>query len=191
MKYPLTNNRWQAIKNNDATKDGTFFYGVTTTKIFCKPSCVSRLPNKEHILIFKTAAEAQALGFRPCKRCSPTGKTLSNEAWINEIKDYLETNFQISLTLDTIALDCHGSVSNLQRTFKSITGLSPTQYLQELRLSHSQTLLQQTELSIKAIAFRVGFNSDTYFNTLFKKRFHQTPQIFRDNYRHNKKISDS
>lgn len=179
MKHPLTDSRWQAIKTNDCTADGQFFYGVKTTKIFCKPSCVSRLPNRQHVLIFKTAVEAIQSGFRPCKRCSPTGSILPDEVWITEIKNYLQQNYQRSLSLETIAADCHGSVSNLQRTFTHGTGLSPNQYLQQVRLKHSQTLLQNTNLTIKTIALRSGFNSDTYFNTLFKKAFGLTPSNYR------------
>lgn len=179
MKYPLTKNRWTAIINNDATKDGTFYYGVKTTKIFCKPSCHSKVPNKNNVFIFKTIDEALNLGFRPCKRCQPTGKNLPNNLWIKQIQTYLALNFQQPLTLIKIAEDCHGSVSNLQRTFKKVTGQSPTEYLTTLRLQYSQKLLQETDYSIKTIAIRSGFNSDTYYNTLFKKHFNQTPQDYR------------
>ncbi|MGM0203328.1 ada regulatory protein [Enterococcus sp. AZ187] len=50
--YRLTQKRWEAIQNNNTQFDGDFFYGVTTTKIFCRPSCPSRVPNKNHVLIF-------------------------------------------------------------------------------------------------------------------------------------------
>ncbi|MFC6177138.1 Ada metal-binding domain-containing protein [Companilactobacillus huachuanensis] len=153
MKHPLTISRWTAIATNDQSKDGLFFYGVTTTKIFCKPSCHSKIPNKENIVIFKTTAEALSANFRPCKRCQPTGST-PNRLWIEQIKQYLENNFQHELTLNTIAEDCHGSVSNLQRTFKKNTGISPTNYLVKIRLTHSQELLKNSGYPIKTIANR-------------------------------------
>lgn len=181
MKHPLTNSRWNVVINNDQSKDGQFFYGVTTTKIFCKPSCHSKVPNKENVVIFKNATEALSAGFRPCKRCQPTGST-PNNLWVEQIKQYLKHNFQHELSLDTIAEDCHGSVSNLQRTFKSLTGISPTQYLTIIRLKHSQELLKTTDYSIKTVANRCGFNSDTYFNTLFKRHFQQTPLEYRTSY---------
>jgi len=181
MKHPLTNSRWNAVINNDQSKDGQFFYGVTTTKIFCKPSCHSKVPNEENVVIFKTAAEALSANFRPCKRCQPTGST-TNNLWVEQIKQYLEHNFQHELSLDTIAEDCHGSVSNIQRTFKRLTGTSPTQYLTSIRLTHSQELLKTSDYSIKTIANRCGFNSDTYFNTLFKSHFQQTPLEYRDSH---------
>ncbi|CAJ1176037.1 bifunctional transcriptional activator/DNA repair enzyme AdaA [Companilactobacillus nantensis] len=179
MKHPLTDSRWNAILTNDRTKDGTFYYGVTTTKIFCQPSCHSKAPKKTNVVIFKTPDEALEANFRPCKRCQPTGQKLTNELWVEQIKQYLTNNFQQHLTLDTIASDCHGSVSNLQRTFKRITQQSPTKYLAMIRLKHSQELLNTTDYSIKTIAIRCGFSSDTYFNTCFKKQFHQTPIAYR------------
>lgn len=182
MKYPLTKLRWQAIMTNDHRQDTHFFYGVKTTKIFCKPSCASKLPNKENIVIFKTVQEALTAGFRPCKRCQPTGEKLIDQQWTLEIKKYLAKNYQQKIDLEILAEDCHGSISNLQRTFKRETGLSPTQYLTDLRLQHACKLLLLTNYSIKTIALRVGFNSDTYFMTVFKRQFHQTPQQYRQNW---------
>lgn len=179
MKHPLTEQRFQAIIENNSKFDGNFYYGVKTTHIFCKPSCPSKVPNRKNIQIFKNVNEALTAGFRPCKRCQPTNTKLPNDAWVEQIKMYLQNNFQQKLDLETIATDCHGSVSNLQRTFKSITGQSPNDYLNELRLQYSLNLLKKTDYSIKTIAFRSGFNSDTYFNTKFKQRFHSSPLKYR------------
>ncbi|WP_025024303.1 bifunctional transcriptional activator/DNA repair enzyme AdaA [Companilactobacillus nodensis] len=175
-KYPLTEYRWQQIIHNDVHSD--FYYGVTTTKIFCKPSCHSREPLKNNVLIFKETNEAISAGFRPCKRCQPTG-SVTNTDWVAEIKAYLNNNYQQKLTLSTIAAECHGSPFNLQRTFKAESGLTPRQYLTDLRLNKSKKLLRTTDLSIKSIALRVGFSSDTYFITVFRRQFMQTPDSFR------------
>ena len=180
MKHPLTNYRWQAIVTNDHRKDGQFFYAVKTTKIFCKPSCHSKLPKRENVLIFTSPTEATAAGFHPCKRCCPTGDKLSNDMWIIQIKQFIEQNYQQPLTLDLIAENCHGSASNLQRTFKRYTGQSPTEYLMEVRLKNSLKLLQATDYTIKSIALYCGFNSDTYFNTKFKSHFQMTPLEYKE-----------
>ncbi len=65
----LTDEKWSAIIRNDASYDGAFYYAVKTTGIFCKPSCKSRVPNKENVLVFDTADAALDKHFRPCKRC--------------------------------------------------------------------------------------------------------------------------
>ncbi|MCL6516792.1 Ada metal-binding domain-containing protein [Alicyclobacillus sp.] len=70
--------QWRAIVNCDAAFDGQFFYGVTSTGVFCRPSCRSRTPRRENVRIFHSNREAQAAGFRPCKHCHP--ETLHFEA---------------------------------------------------------------------------------------------------------------
>ena len=73
ITYRLTQKRWEAIQNNNTQFDGDF-YGVTTTKIFVVLRALP-VPNKNHVLIFKTAQEALTLGFRPCKDVNQPGKS--------------------------------------------------------------------------------------------------------------------
>ena len=60
---------WQQVQRRDA--NAAFFYAVTTTGVFCRPGCASRLPLKANVRFFRTADEARAAGFRPCQRCHP------------------------------------------------------------------------------------------------------------------------
>lgn len=75
----MTNEKWQAIIDNDASYNNQFFYAVKTTRIFCKPSCKSRVPKKENVRIFSNAKQALQANFRPCKRCKPTNENLPEE----------------------------------------------------------------------------------------------------------------
>ncbi|APX72835.1 helix-turn-helix domain-containing protein [Companilactobacillus allii] len=179
-KYPLTKNRWNSIINNNQKADKTFYYGVKTTKIFCKPSCPSKNPSKGNVCIFKTSLEAINQGFRPCKRCQPTG-SVPNDAWVHEIKTFIDNNYQKKLTLNIIAEECHGSPFHLQKTFKKECLQSPSQYLTQIRLVHAKKLLVESNLTIKSIAIRIGFSSDTYFSTVFKHNFFITPDQYRLN----------
>lgn len=70
---------WEAIVNNDSSYNGVFYYGVITTGIFCRPSCKSKCPLKEHVRIFESTDEAISADFRPCKRCRPDGARLPDE----------------------------------------------------------------------------------------------------------------
>ncbi|HWI20673.1 MAG TPA: Ada metal-binding domain-containing protein, partial [Vicinamibacterales bacterium] len=63
--------RWKALASRDAAADGTFVYGVTSTGIFCRPSCPSRRPRADRVRFFDTTVEAKQAGFRACKRCRP------------------------------------------------------------------------------------------------------------------------
>lgn len=179
-KYLLTNQRWNAIINNDSSFDNKFFYGVTTTNIFCKPSCKSKNPKKDNVVIFKTAQEAKKMGFVPCKRCHPTGIKISEKEWIDQIKHYLQNNFDKKLTLNTIAEDCHGSPYYLQRTFKENVKKTPLSYLSDIRINYAKKLLLETNLTINNIAIKSGFSSDTYFMTFFKNQIGITPTEFRE-----------
>src|SRR4051795_10865156 len=62
---------WAAVAAGDARFDGWFFCGVTSTGIYCRPSCPARTPKREHVRFYPSAAAAQAAGFRACKRCRP------------------------------------------------------------------------------------------------------------------------
>lgn len=177
--YRLTQKRWEAIQNNNTQFDGDFFYGVTTTKIFCRPSCPSRVPNKNHVLIFKTAQEALTLGFRPCKRCQPTGQVVPNEEWVAQIKQFIDRHSAEPLSLDYLAQTCHGSPFHLQRTFKEQTKQTPLAYLTSIRIRQAQELLLHSPLTIQQIAKKVGFQTAAYFATTFKKETGVTPSVYR------------
>lgn len=175
----LTKERWQAIINNDSSFDDKFFYGVKTTGIFCRPSCKSRAPKFENVRIFLQAEQALSEHFRPCKRCKPSGLRLPNETWVEQIAQYIDEHFDGTLTLERLAELCHGSPYHLQRTFKQIKGITPIQYIQQVRITHAIKFLTSTDLTINEISMLVGISNTTYFSTLFKKIISQTPSEYR------------
>jgi len=65
--------RWEAVRRRDKAADGTFFYAVRTTGVYCRPSCAARLPRRENVEFHETCKDAERAGFRPCKRCRPDG----------------------------------------------------------------------------------------------------------------------
>src|SRR5687768_4416867 len=75
-RFTTDEERWGAVAARDSRADGAFFYSVSTTGIYCRPGCPSRLPRREHVRFHATAKEAQAAGFRACKRCQPDGAGL-------------------------------------------------------------------------------------------------------------------
>lgn len=175
----LTEERWQAIINNDSSYDNQFFYGVKTTGIFCRPSCKSRTPKIDNVQIFLKAEHALAEQFRPCKRCKPNGLHLPNEEWAAQIAMYIDMHFKEPLTLESLADICHGSPYHLQRTFKLIKGVTPMQYIQNTRMKHAQQLLKETDTSINEISLEVGIQNPAHFATLFKKITSYTPSEYR------------
>lgn len=170
---------WKAIVENDASFDDRFFYGVRTTKIFCRPSCSSRVPNKENVRIFKNAFVALDQNFRPCKRCKPDGLNLPAEEWIGQITEWIGEHFTERVTLERLADVSHGSPYYLQRLFKRLKGCSPLQYIQQLRLEKASFLLEATDYSIAEIGRLSGFPDAPYFITVFKKKNGLTPASYR------------
>lgn len=76
---------WKAIVDCDASYDGIFYYGVKTTKIYCRPSCKSKTPKRENIVFFHSKEEAEKAGFRPCRRCKPSREDVARVAFISPI----------------------------------------------------------------------------------------------------------
>ncbi|WP_445477262.1 bifunctional transcriptional activator/DNA repair enzyme AdaA [Lysinibacillus irui] len=175
----MTDEKWQAIINNDTAYNNQFFYAVKSTGIFCKPSCKSRVPKKENVYIFQNAEQALRANFRPCKRCKPTNENLPDSEWVDLITEYIDQHFTEKLTLDSLASICHGSPYHMHRTFKKIKGITPVEYIQQVRVHAAKKYLIQTNKTIGDIAIRVGMTNAPYFITLFKKKTGLTPAQFR------------
>ncbi|NRG47919.1 bifunctional transcriptional activator/DNA repair enzyme AdaA [Bacillus sp. CRN 9] len=175
----MTNEKWQAIIDNDASYNNQFFYAVKTTGIFCKPSCKSRVPKKENVRIFLNAEQALHANFRPCKRCKPTNERLPDSEWVALITEYIDKNFIEKLTLETLADIAHGSPYHLHRTFKKIKGITPVEYIQQVRVNAAKKYLIQTNKAIADISICVGMPNTPYFITLFKKKTGHTPAQYR------------
>ncbi|MEH7389253.1 bifunctional transcriptional activator/DNA repair enzyme AdaA [Bacillus sp. JJ1503] len=179
----MTDEMWQAIINNDTSYNNQFFYAVKTTGIFCKPSCKSRVPKKENVRIFQDAEQALQANFRPCKRCKPTNEKLPDSEWVALITEYIDKNFIEKLTLETLANITHGSPYHLHRTFKKITGVTPVEYIQLVRIKAAKEYLIQTNNAIADISICAGMPNTPYFITLFKKKTGQTPAQYRELHR--------
>lgn len=175
----MTEEQWQAILQNDAAYNDKFFYAVKTTGIFCRPSCKSKAPNRENACIFQNAEQALESGFRPCKRCKPTGERLPDKEWVTVMTGYIDKHYQEPLTLETLAEVCHGSPYHLHRTFKKVTGITPVDYIQQKRIEKASEYLVTTERAVADIGLQVGLPNTSYFITLFKKKTGHTPTQYR------------
>jgi AraC family transcriptional regulator, regulatory protein of adaptative response / methylated-DNA-[protein]-cysteine methyltransferase len=130
---------WRAIMNRDA--GGDFVYGVSTTGIYCRPSCPSRQPRRNHVQVFVAAAEAEMAGYRPCKRCDPNldAAPARAEALVRRACAYIDANPSGPVRLADIARAANASPGHLQRVFTRVLGISPRAYCEakrESRLRH-------------------------------------------------------
>jgi AraC family transcriptional regulator of adaptative response / methylphosphotriester-DNA alkyltransferase methyltransferase len=187
MAVKLTESLWQAIVDCDPSYDGAFLYGVSTTGIFCRPSCKSRTPARDNVLIFRDAKEAESLHYRPCKRCRPDGRSLPDAEWTSGIAAWMREHLAEPMTLTRLADTFHASPYHLQRVFKKIHGVSPAVWLQRVRMKQAQEWLTDGRMTVSEAASRSGMSSPAQFATLFRKHTGMTPTQYRDRRREEEK----
>lgn len=152
--------RWQALAARDPRADGSFVYGVTTTGVYCRPSCPSRRPRADRVRFFDAGADARRAGFRPCKRCRPDMVGLGEpgvEA-VSRVSAYLAAHADEPVTLRRLARVAAMSPSHLQRRFKALVGLSPRQYQAALRAGRLRASLREGRDVTTAI-YEAGYGS--------------------------------
>lgn len=172
---------WIAVSNNDETYDGQFFYGVSTTLVFCRPSCHSKKPLRKHVSIFPSLAEAVDAGFRPCKRCRPEDMVYIHprSQLVNQTIKIIEVHFAEPLQLNLLAEHLFVSPTYLQKVFTKEMKVSPTGYLVTTRMSKAKHLLQTTDLLIINIAQSVGYRNAAHFSTTFHQHIGLSPTQYR------------
>ena len=152
--------RWKALASRDAAADGTFFYGVTSTGVYCRPSCPSRRPRADRVRFFDTTVEAKQAGFRACKRCRPDTVGLSQPGIdaVRRASAYLAAHADQAVTLDHLARVAAMSPHHLQRRFKKIVGLSPREFQSAVRAGKLRTSLRDGRDVTTAI-YEAGYGS--------------------------------
>lgn len=152
--------RWKALAGRDSAADGTFVYGVTSTGIYCRPSCPSRRPRADRVRFYDTPIEARQAGFRACKRCRPdtVGVAQPGIEAVQRASAYLATHADQTVTLGHLARVAAMSPHHLQRRFKAIVGLSPREFQAAVRAGRLRTSLRDGRDVTTAI-YEAGYGS--------------------------------
>lgn len=152
--------RWKPLAERDSNADGTFFYGVTSTGIYCRPSCPSRRPRADRVRFFDTTTDARQAGFRACKRCRPdtVGLAQPGVEAVRRASAYLATHADQQVTLGHLARVAAMSPHHLQRRFKAIVGLSPREYQAAVRADRLRSSLRGGRDVTTAI-YEAGYGS--------------------------------
>ncbi len=174
-----TDPRWTRILARDRTADGAFWYSVSTTGVYCRPSCPSRAANPKNVTIHDTVQAAKAAGFRPCKRCNPDGPSIAAEhaTIIAKICRLIEQS-ELPLPLAGLAATAGLSPSHFHRLFKSATGLTPQAYAAAIRTARIREALPSAA-SITATIYDSGFNSSRQFYEKSTATLGMTPSRYR------------
>ncbi|MEU6799638.1 Ada metal-binding domain-containing protein [Streptomyces neyagawaensis] len=176
--------RYEAVRSRDARFDGTFFFAVTTTGIYCRPSCPAVTPKRHNVRFHPTAAAAQQAGFRACRRCRPD--TTPGSAEWNVRADAVARAMR--LIADGV-VDREGvaglagrlgySARQIQRQLTAEVGAGPVALARAQRAHTARVLLRTTSLPITEVAFASGFASVRQFNDTIRAIYAATPTDLR------------
>jgi AraC family transcriptional regulator of adaptative response / DNA-3-methyladenine glycosylase II len=181
--------RYQAAVSKDARFDGVFFIGVTSTGIYCRPSCPAITPKRANMRFYRSAAAAQEAGFRACKRCRPDASPGSPE-W-NIRADVVGRAMRLIgdgvVDRDGVA-GLAGRLGYEQRQVRRVItaelGAGPLAIARAQRAQTARLLTETTRLPLSEIAFAAGFTSIRQFNATMHEVFAATPSELRTKSRH-------
>ena len=160
----------EAMQRRDLAFDGRFFVGVKTTGIYCRPVCKARMPRRENVIFYPTAAAAERAGFRPCLRCRPEtapfcpawkGSGATVERALRLIEEGALDRDGVEALADRLGVGAR----HLSRLFRQHLEASPLQIAKTLRIQRAKRLLRETDLPLSEIAARAGFSSGRRMTT--------------------------
>ena len=171
--------RWVLVQARDASADGTFYYSVSTTGVYCKPSCASRPARPEHIRFHDSRAAAELAGFRACKRCKPNQPdiTETHAKIVADICRLIEDSEQ-TIHLEALAKVAGLSTYHFHRVFKSVTGLTPKEYSAAQRVKKIRNELNK-KTTVTAAIFEAGYNSNSRFYEKSTQVLGMTPSNYK------------
>ena len=175
---------YAALVTRDARFDGRFFVGVSSTRIYCRPTCHSKVPKPENCTFFRTAAEAEAAGYRPCLQCRPeTAPGLSPTDAVASLAlraaRAIEDDPAGIGSLEELSDRLGYTSRHVRRAFEQEYHVTPQQYLQTCRLLLAKNLLTDTTVPVAEVARACGFGSVRRFNDAFAAQYRMPPTALR------------
>ncbi|HEV2346985.1 MAG TPA: AlkA N-terminal domain-containing protein, partial [Actinocrinis sp.] len=176
--------KYEAVRGRDARFDGEFFFAVSTTGIYCRPSCPAVTPKRENVDFFPSAAAAQGAGYRACRRCRPDAVPGSPQ-W-NVRADSVGRAMRLIADgvvdregVTGLATRLGYSARQLQRQLNAEVGAGPVALARAQRAHTARVLLQTTQLQASEVAFAAGFDSVRQFNDTIQAIYALTPTQLR------------
>jgi AraC family transcriptional regulator, regulatory protein of adaptative response / methylated-DNA-[protein]-cysteine methyltransferase len=150
--------RWVHLIARDRTADGEFYYSVATTSVYCRPSCASRLANPKNVRFHDSIADAEAAGFRACRRCKPDqpAAEVQNVEMVVRARRLME-QAEETPTFAELAHAAGLSRHYFHRIFKAVTGVTPKAYAEAHRAGRVRDQLGRSNTITEAI-YDAGFN---------------------------------
>ncbi len=175
----ITEAEYATIRTRDPALDGQFYYAVRTTGVYCRPSCNARPALRQNLSIHNSCAEAEAAGFRPCKRCRPNEPSLAERhAQAVERACRVIERADALPPLAVLAQAAGLSPHHFHRVFRAITGVTPKAYGSAHRATKMTAELARAGTVTEAI-YEAGFNASSRFYAQANARLGMTPTAFR------------
>jgi AraC family transcriptional regulator, regulatory protein of adaptative response / methylated-DNA-[protein]-cysteine methyltransferase len=174
----LADDRWQAVVNRDRGRDGEFVFAVSTTGIYCRPSCPARRPRPENVSFFADSAAAERAGFRACRRCRPKSGLSPQEALVARATTWLDAHIEERVTLSRLAAALGVSPGHLQRNFSRVTGVSPRVYAAARRLESAKSRLRDGA-DVTSALHAAGYGSSSRFYAQARSALGMTPTSYK------------
>lgn len=171
--------QWQAVVAKDATFDGQFVFAVSSTGVYCRPSCPSRRAHRERVRFFDLPEAAEQAGFRACLRCQPKrARVLDPQIdLVQRVCRLLDETESDTPKLAELASHAGVSVFHLQRTFKRVMGISPRQYMAARKFGNFKALVRKGE-SVTNSLYESGFNSSSRLYEYASEELGMTPATY-------------
>lgn len=170
---------WNAVLSRDTRYDGQFVFAVSSTNIYCRPSCPSRRPRRENVSFFKLPEAAERAGFRACLRCHPRkSRSIDPQVEMTQrVCRLIEANDGAPLTLAKLSEQVAVSPFHLQRTFKSVMGISPSEYAEECRINRFRKSVRNGGAITNAI-YDAGYGSSSRLYAGAASQLGMTPATY-------------
>jgi AraC family transcriptional regulator of adaptative response/methylated-DNA-[protein]-cysteine methyltransferase len=178
--------QWQQVLQRDSHADGQFVYAVKSTKVYCKPSCASRRPTRKQVSFFPTPAQAEAAGYRACKRCEPErteAKADPQAKAIAAVTEYLKEHAEERTRLEDVAKATGVGRLTILRGFKRVLGVSPGQYAKEARLERFKNKVREPKKGKAPITdaiYEAGYGSSSRLYEKSSAALGMTPRAMRE-----------
>lgn len=171
--------RWNAVLARDAAHDAEFVFAVSTTGVYCRPSCPARRPRREKVEFFARPEQAERAGYRACLRCRPKALRGSGQAdSVRAICRFLELHLDEPVTLARLGKEFRQSPFHLQRNFKAELGITPREYADSCRLRLLKRNLQSGENVTRAM-YDAGYGSSSRLYERTASQLGMTPDKYR------------
>jgi len=171
--------RWNAVLARDASRDGDFVFAVSSTGVYCRPSCAARRPRRENVRFFAGPQAAEQAGYRACLRCHPRAHRGNREAdSVKTICRFIEQHLDEPLTLERLGGEFQQSPFHLQRRFRAALGITPREYADSCRLRALKRNLQAGDLVTRAM-YDAGYGSSSRLYERTASQLGMTPDKYR------------